>query len=72
MAKRPAIANDNAPAGQAKLRPCPICGKAAVAAMQPFCSARCTDVDLHRWLGGAYAITTDQDMDDSVVPSGTD
>jgi hypothetical protein len=24
--------------------------------MRPFCSKRCADVDLHRWLGGVYAI----------------
>jgi endogenous inhibitor of DNA gyrase (YacG/DUF329 family) len=24
--------------------------------MKPFCSKRCADVDLHRWLGGSYAI----------------
>ena len=24
--------------------------------MRPFCSKRCADVDLHRWLGGIYAI----------------
>ncbi len=23
---------------------------------RPFCSKRCADVDLHRWLGGVYAI----------------
>jgi hypothetical protein len=37
-------------------RPCPICGKPAVRAMFPFCSRRCADVDLNRWLSGAYAI----------------
>ncbi|HUI20699.1 MAG TPA: DNA gyrase inhibitor YacG [Methylocella sp.] len=36
--------------------PCPICGKPAVFATRPFCSKRCADIDLHRWLGGAYAI----------------
>lgn len=25
-------------------------------AYRPFCSARCRDVDLARWLGGGYAI----------------
>ena len=36
---------------------CPICGKpAAVAAVRPFCSARCRDVDLHRWFSGTYAV----------------
>lgn len=37
-------------------RPCPICGRPATDAMRPFCSKRCADVDLHRWLGGRYAI----------------
>ena len=37
-------------------RPCPICGKASIQVIHPFCSKRCADVDLHRWLGGAYAI----------------
>jgi uncharacterized protein len=37
-------------------KPCPICGKPAVAAAKPFCSERCRDVDLNRWLSGSYAI----------------
>lgn len=37
-------------------RPCPICGKTSTQAFHPFCSRRCADVDLHRWLGGTYAI----------------
>ena len=37
-------------------RPCPICGKPSAQKFHPFCSARCADVDLHRWLGGRYAI----------------
>lgn len=40
----------------AAARPCPICGKPAVAPFEPFCSSRCRDVDLHRWLSGSYAI----------------
>lgn len=35
---------------------CPICGKPAEARWRPFCSRRCADVDLHRWLSGGYAI----------------
>jgi endogenous inhibitor of DNA gyrase (YacG/DUF329 family) len=38
------------------LRPCPICGRPAEAAFKPFCSQRCADVDLNRWLSGGYAI----------------
>lgn len=35
---------------------CPVCGKPADAAHRPFCSDRCRQVDLGRWLTGAYAI----------------
>ncbi|WGJ15116.1 DNA gyrase inhibitor YacG [Methylocapsa sp. D3K7] len=36
--------------------PCPICGKPSEFVTRPFCSKRCADIDLHRWLGGVYAI----------------
>jgi endogenous inhibitor of DNA gyrase (YacG/DUF329 family) len=35
---------------------CPICGKPSDSGRTPFCSPRCADVDLNRWLKGAYAI----------------
>jgi endogenous inhibitor of DNA gyrase (YacG/DUF329 family) len=35
---------------------CPICSKPAEPAFRPFCSHRCADVDLSRWLKGSYAI----------------
>jgi endogenous inhibitor of DNA gyrase (YacG/DUF329 family) len=38
------------------VRACPICKKAAVADYRPFCSRRCADVDLQRWLTGRYAL----------------
>ncbi len=37
-------------------RRCPICGKPAQAATRPFCSKRCRDVDLNRWLSGTYVV----------------
>jgi endogenous inhibitor of DNA gyrase (YacG/DUF329 family) len=37
-------------------RPCPICGRPSARAAYPFCSKRCADVDLNRWLSGSYAI----------------
>jgi endogenous inhibitor of DNA gyrase (YacG/DUF329 family) len=37
-------------------RSCPICRKPAEPAYRPFCSKRCADVDLQRWLSGAYVI----------------
>lgn len=44
-------------------RPCPECGKPSARETYPFCSARCKDVDLHRWLTGAYVIPGPQDED---------
>jgi hypothetical protein len=35
---------------------CPVCGKPAVPAHRPFCSGRCKDVDLARWLGEGYRL----------------
>lgn len=35
---------------------CPICRKASDPAYRPFCSRRCADVDLARWLAGRYAL----------------
>ncbi len=35
---------------------CPICGKPGEQAFRPFCSKRCADVDLHRWMAGSYVI----------------
>ena len=34
--------------------PCAICGKPRVAEFSPFCSPRCADIDLGRWLKGGY------------------
>ncbi len=48
----PAPKQDAAPAA----KPCPICGKPRSAEFTPFCSRRCADVDLHRWLKGNYVI----------------
>ncbi|MEM6487607.1 MAG: DNA gyrase inhibitor YacG [Pseudomonadota bacterium] len=35
---------------------CPLCDRAVEQAYRPFCSKRCADLDLGRWLTGAYAI----------------
>lgn len=35
---------------------CPICGKPRSERAEPFCSKRCADIDLHRWLSGRYVI----------------
>jgi len=35
---------------------CPICGRSVVPRHHPFCSRRCADVDLARWLTGSYVV----------------
>ncbi len=44
--------------------PCPICGRPAEKAVKPFCSRRCADVDLHRWLSGVYAVPVREEEDE--------
>jgi uncharacterized protein len=44
-----------------RLKPCPICGKLAADPFKPFCSKRCADVDLNRWLSGVYAVPVGED-----------
>lgn len=66
-------ANDNDRNGDDELtgRPCPICGKPAVVRYKPFCSRRCADVDLGRWLSGTYAVpSTPDEADDDDEVSG--
>jgi endogenous inhibitor of DNA gyrase (YacG/DUF329 family) len=58
-------------------RPCPICGKPSSQEFHPFCSARCADIDLNRWLSGAYVIPVKPEEDEmaadtDVTPSGDD
>ncbi|MBO6883300.1 MAG: DNA gyrase inhibitor YacG [Marivita sp.] len=42
---------------------CPICGKETSPDSRPFCSKRCADVDLARWLNGNYAVPSDDPED---------
>lgn len=53
-------------------RRCPICGKPATDRYRPFCSGRCADVDLHRWLSGSYVIPAAADAEPSEAEDGTD
>jgi endogenous inhibitor of DNA gyrase (YacG/DUF329 family) len=43
---------------------CAICGKPMDEAFKPFCSKRCADVDLHRWLTGVYAVPVTEDEEE--------
>lgn len=51
---------------------CPICRKPVSPADAPFCSDRCRQVDLNRWLGEAYRIETDETPDASEPPPDDD
>jgi endogenous inhibitor of DNA gyrase (YacG/DUF329 family) len=46
-------------------RPCPECGRSSARETFPFCSTRCKNVDLNRWLTGAYAIPVRDDEDEA-------
>jgi uncharacterized protein len=57
---------------EARRQACPICGKPVVAESRPFCSRRCAEVDLNRWLSGVYAVpvTEDEEEDERRDESG--
>jgi len=53
---------------------CPICAREAEPKYKPFCSRRCADIDLGKWLSGSYAIpaaVTDEADDDEDAPDLT-
>lgn len=52
--------------------PCPICRKPNVVEYRPFCSKRCSDVDLQRWLTGRYAIPAEDDDESLPTEDGED
>jgi endogenous inhibitor of DNA gyrase (YacG/DUF329 family) len=51
---------------EAKKGSCPVCGQATEARFRPFCSKRCADIDLGRWLNERYVVPEpfDPDMDE--------
>jgi endogenous inhibitor of DNA gyrase (YacG/DUF329 family) len=53
-------------------KPCPICGKPSVQQFHPFCSARCADVDLNRWLKGSYVIPGGRSDEETGKDEGND
>lgn len=68
--EQPAVTHFPA-AGRA--RACPNCGKPVKLETRPFCSKRCADIDLGRWLGEAYRIPAEEPPDghdaDAAPPS---
>jgi hypothetical protein len=53
----------------ARIKSCPICSKPVVETFRPFCSRRCADVDLNRWLSGVYAVPVKEDEDEDGLSS---
>ena len=53
--------------GRKKTAPCPICTKPAISPHTPFCSARCAQIDLGKWLNGDYAIPAHEAEQDSDI-----
>lgn len=51
---------------------CPVCQKPTEPRYRPFCSRRCADIDLARWLNGSYVILGNAAVDDEARPSGPD
>lgn len=51
---------------------CAICGKPRDRRFTPFCSKRCADIDLGRWLGGRYAIAAQEEDEGDGVSSAPD
>jgi endogenous inhibitor of DNA gyrase (YacG/DUF329 family) len=52
---------------------CPLCGKPTDQAFKPFCSKRCADIDLNRWLSGVYAVPVKEaDDEDGERPKDED
>ena len=64
-------------------RRCPICAKPAEQKFRPFCSKRCADIDMGRWLKESYAVPgenlapntdsgadSDADSDAGAAPDG--
>lgn len=43
---------------------CPICPRKTVPAFRPFCSKRCADVDLGRWLTESYRVPAEDTADE--------
>jgi hypothetical protein len=60
---------DPSSAAPGRSRSCPICGKPADPNRRPFCSKRCADVDLNRWLTGSYRVPTDEPADPGSDPA---
>lgn len=58
------MARDTATGERRPAPACPMCGRPQTAASRPFCSRRCADLDLGRWLTGVYAVPAEEGLPD--------
>lgn len=56
------------PNGQSDSGRCPLCGQPRIHDYRPFCSKRCADVDLGRWLSGSYVVAGSKDSEEDGEP----
>jgi uncharacterized protein len=70
---------NNARQVKASAPTCAICGNPRSEEYRPFCSKRCADVDLGRWLNGSYAVPVEADADEdgekpaeSLIPASSE
>jgi hypothetical protein len=59
-------------APKAAIPRCPICKAPTRPEHRPFCSKRCADVDLHRWLAGVYRVPTAEPPEDEAPAPRSD
>ena len=69
LAKKADTHTQEGPSKKSETSTCPICQKSTNKAFRPFCSKRCADVDLSRWLNGHYAIPVVEE--DGSLPDST-
>ena len=72
MAQRPNQRAEAKASAAANAKTCAICGKPRDKRYDPFCSKRCADVDLARWLKGSYVIPGAERPDSPGGPSDDD
>jgi len=48
---------------------CPQCNKSTAQAYRPFCSKRCADLDLGKWLNEQYVLPGDSEIPDDIGES---
>ncbi|MEM7268087.1 MAG: DNA gyrase inhibitor YacG [Pseudomonadota bacterium] len=46
---------------------CPICNNDVSQKYRPFCSKKCADIDLGKWMTGAYALPSDDELKDEDI-----